>query len=143
MSCLRRCQDMAPRKGLFTSQSSQASFPGLQQPVSVPVVISQPVVSSGYNITTARRPLLTTTTPFLYTHLFYYSSMPSLLPVLSDPLLSIPTPSPRLLAHSGPLPHPRLLRCTLAHSRLHPRLRRGPTPPFPSLSRFPSAFLLP
>jgi hypothetical protein len=28
-------------KGLFSSQSSQASFPGLQQPVSAPVVISQ------------------------------------------------------------------------------------------------------
>jgi hypothetical protein len=27
--------------GLFSSQSSQASFPGLQQPVSAPVVISQ------------------------------------------------------------------------------------------------------
>jgi hypothetical protein len=28
-------------KGLFPSQSSQASFPGMQQPVSAPVVISQ------------------------------------------------------------------------------------------------------
>jgi hypothetical protein len=31
---------MAPRNGLFPSQSSQASFPGLQQPVSAPVVTS-------------------------------------------------------------------------------------------------------
>src|SRR5580698_11314457 len=36
-----------------------------------------------------------------------------------------PHPSPRLLAHSGLLPHPRLLQCTLAPSRAHSRLRGG------------------
>ena len=50
-----------------------------------------------HNDTTAGRPLLTPTTeqhPLFQTHPFYYSSAPSLLPTLSDSLLTVLAPVP-------------------------------------------------
>jgi sphinganine C4-monooxygenase len=52
---------------------------------------------SHHNLTVARQPLLTATTeqhPLFQAHPFYYTSAPSLLPALSDSLLTVLAPVP-------------------------------------------------